>query len=99
MVRFEILHGFRLKSAGKVLLPKTLFTTESESEIKELRELFIPHGAAKEIVPLRPEMAKVEQKTVDPDDDITKARGVGAAVSKKRQFSRRGSRTRQMGRQ
>ena len=83
MVRFKILHGFRLKAANRILLPKSLYSTEDEAEIAELRDVFAPHGACEEVKSVPAEAPKAETKTVDPNDDITIAKGVGKGLSVK----------------
>lgn len=84
MARFEIKNGFTLRASGKLMFPKSLYSTENEAELQELREVFCKTGSAVEIVPKAPETPFAPtEKTVDPNDDITLAKGVGKALSAK----------------
>jgi predicted flap endonuclease-1-like 5' DNA nuclease len=83
-MQFKIKHGFRLKSADKVLLPGSIFTATTEEQAQEIRDTFVKPGAAEEIVSKPVEEPKVPEKTnVDPNDDITLAKGVGDGLAKK----------------
>jgi len=80
--RFLIKHGLFLKSANKLFTPNTHYATDSEAEQKELLEVFAE--AVEEIKPVvKKEPAKEAEKTVDPTDDITLAKGVGGGTAKK----------------
>ena len=85
MARFDIKNGFTLRSAGKLLFPKSMYFTDDEAELKELRDVFCPNGSAVEVLPTVATKSdkNPEDKTVDPNDDITLAKGVGAATAKK----------------
>ncbi|MDB5344256.1 MAG: hypothetical protein JWP89_2633 [Schlesneria sp.] len=82
--RFKINHGLFLKSANRLLTPNTNYSTDDAEQQKELLEVF---GEAAEEIVSTPIKAKVEtkpeEKTVNPDDDITLAKGVGAATATK----------------
>lgn len=81
--RFTIKHGLFLKSANKLLSPNTIYSTEVEAEQTELLEVF--GEAVEEIVskPAEEKPVTPEEKAVDPTDDITLAKGVGAGLAKK----------------
>lgn len=83
MKRFKIKHGLFLKSANKLLTPNTFYATDDEAQQKELLEVFAE--AVEEVVskPAEKKQEKTDEKTVDPNDDITLAKGVGAGLAKK----------------
>ena len=80
--RFHIKHGLFLKSANKLLTPNTFFVTEDEAQQKELLEVF--GEAVEEIKSVKTKEPKSDEtNTVDPNDDITLANGVGKVTSTK----------------
>jgi len=84
-MRLKIKHGFRLRSANRVLTPGMLFVTEDEAQIKELRDTYIPHGAAEEILAEQPGKTQPApaETTVDGTDDISLVKGIGAKTAAK----------------
>lgn len=79
---FKIKHGFALQSAGgKLLTPNTVYTTDKEAELKEIREVFA--DAVEEVKQKVEAPKEPEKSTVDPEDDVTLVDGVGAGLSKK----------------
>lgn len=82
MPRFEIKSGFFLRSANKLMFPKTLFFTVDEAQLKELREVF-PKSATEVLPPDPKSEEKPSETPVDPTDDITLAKGVGKALQAK----------------
>lgn len=81
-MRFKIKHGLYLNSARKLLGPNTFYVTESQEEADELLTVF--GEAVEQILPEAPKAEeKPSEKPVDPSDDITLAKGVGAALAKK----------------
>lgn len=83
MKRFLIKNALYLQSAKKLLDQNTYFATEVEEEQKELLEVF---GECVEELSSAPKEVRVEnldEKPVDPTDDITLAKGVGKALTVK----------------
>jgi predicted flap endonuclease-1-like 5' DNA nuclease len=79
-MRYKIIHGFRLHSSDTLLQPGQLFTTDDKDVQKEL-EPFVEHGACEVAVP--PSQETAYEVVVDPNDDITTVKGVGAATLEK----------------
>ncbi len=84
MPRFLIKHGFTLRAAKKMLQSGIYYTTDVETEIEELREVYAPHGACEELLAVeakKPAKKKKDEEIVpDPLEDLSTVNGVGAAT-------------------
>jgi len=85
-MQYQIKHGFKLQSAGKLMMPGGYHFTDDEKEIAEL-DGFVKRGACVKVEPkAKVEMpAKKEEKEVpkEPSEDLTSVPGVGAGLEKK----------------
>src|SRR4051794_39334640 len=81
-MQFHIKDAFHLKSAGKLMIPGTYYTTEDDAQIAELRERFEPDGSCQEVKAEKKAHVTKAVESTD-NDDLSLVKGIGAALLEK----------------